>query len=76
MYKLELITQVRSPYVFFYSLPVKTSPISACRRIVHSWYTNTPITGVGKKTLLKTPFTKTYKRLPMTKAHMAYGQVS
>ena len=36
-------------YVFFYSLPVKTSPISACRRIVHSWYTNTPITGVKKK---------------------------
>ena len=35
--------------VFFYSLPVKTSPISACHRIVHSWYTNTPITGVGKK---------------------------
>ena len=35
--------------VFFYSLPVKTSPISACCRIVHSWYTNTPITGVKKK---------------------------
>ena len=34
---------------FFYSLPVKTSPISACCRIVHSWYTNTPITGVKKK---------------------------
>ena len=33
---------------FFYSLPVKTSPISACCRIVHSWYTNTPITGVEK----------------------------
>jgi hypothetical protein len=26
---------------FFYSLPVKASPISACRRIVHSWNTNT-----------------------------------
>jgi hypothetical protein len=24
----------------FYSLPVKTSPISACSRIVHSWNTN------------------------------------
>jgi hypothetical protein len=34
---------------FFYSLPVKTSPISACHHIVHSWYTNTPITGVEKK---------------------------
>jgi hypothetical protein len=37
---------VYSTGFFFYSLPVKTSPISACCRIMHPWYTNTPITGV------------------------------
>jgi len=55
---LSPVSQLSATEIFdksFYSLPVKTSPISACHRIVHSWYTNTPMTGV-KKTLLKTPF--------------------
>ena len=34
---------------FFYSLPVKTSPISACRRIVHSWYTKMIKNGMNGK---------------------------
>ena len=45
---------------FFYSLPVKTSPISAYRRIVFMIY-KYPYYRCEKKTLLKTPFTKTYK---------------